>query len=355
MSGNNDIIATVTSIGLRYPCLLNVDTSIGDVRIQSLKLINFDDVYRRIKSLGSGGYGSVDLYEDRTASQGKLVAIKRIKINAKKTSLIKSSIVEIDALRSLTFNGIKNVSQYYTSFLIDTRTGMEMCIVMEYIQGPTLNSFINKLYNAKRVVDPDFAVRFSIWLFDTIAMIHQEGWVHRDIKPENIIVDEENNVMKLVDFGISCTVDLKDEEACNLKDTSGTLQLRPPERYYKDRQSDWFAEFNPNDPHVLDLFKKADIWIAGITIYYLLHTVFPWTSNDQKIIQQQTLDPNFQIAYRYSVSSPQLIALRDVIDNCLSMNPLDRLDADQLSLKLKLAMLDTLRQREARSPPQPIR
>ena len=39
-----------------------------------------------------------------------------------------------------------------------------------------------------------------------VSYCHSLGIVHRDLKPENILIDkEQNNILKLIDFGTSVT------------------------------------------------------------------------------------------------------------------------------------------------------
>lgn len=39
-----------------------------------------------------------------------------------------------------------------------------------------------------------------------VAYIHRNNYVHRDIKPENLLINPENMLIKLADFGLAKNV-----------------------------------------------------------------------------------------------------------------------------------------------------
>jgi len=46
------------------------------------------------------------------------------------------------------------------------------------------------------------AAKLIYTILEAINHIHSNGVVHRDLKPENIMLDE-NNLPKIIDFGLS--------------------------------------------------------------------------------------------------------------------------------------------------------
>ena len=68
---------------------------------------------------------------------------------------------------------------------------------MEHCQGIDLFDFIDKCGPLKEGVA---RVLFQ-QLLASILICHDNGVLHRDIKDENIIIDTNNNKIKLIDFG----------------------------------------------------------------------------------------------------------------------------------------------------------
>ncbi|MGM7637407.1 protein kinase domain-containing protein [Bacillus sp. Hm123] len=66
--------------------------------------------------------------------------------------------------------------------------------VMEYIQGPTLSSFINK----KGV---SWIGVLLLQLLENLQVLHQEGWIFGDIKPDNLIVVGPPFRLRCIDVG----------------------------------------------------------------------------------------------------------------------------------------------------------
>lgn len=58
--------------------------------------------------------------------------------------------------------------------------------------------------------------------------MHSLGFVHRDLKPEHILVNKEDNTIKLIDFG--CTIHITDAANQERREEYvGTFPYTPPE------------------------------------------------------------------------------------------------------------------------------
>jgi serine/threonine protein kinase len=92
-------------------------------------------------------------------------------------------------------------------------------------------------------------------ILDGVEYLHTVGVAHLDLKLENIMYDEENDTIKLIDFG----------EAVLLEETEffgprGTLQYMCPEMLE-------FSRFSAT---------KADLWCCGIILYNLFYNRGLW-------------------------------------------------------------------------------
>lgn len=331
-------LETFEEIADYNPILIKQDVMFGKMTFNIL--VNFTDIYSYEKTLGSGGFGSVDVYIHN--ANGMKVAIKRILMRDSESSF-EYLHKEVSFLKSATAIGYESIPKYYDSFVIIDKGNHYYCIVMEYIEGISLYDYIDKyLRRNSLVVSENFAVKFSIWLFDTLAFIHSKGWVHRDIKPENVMLDTKNKRFVLIDFGFACSIRKipGDVNNCRENDDNGTNELKAPERAEVD-QSKWFENFDPSSPTSLRVFIYADIWSAAMTIYYLLHQRYPWNSSDSDKIRKQLASKNFTIYYNYknNIKSTFLDRLHEIVDKGLSYYPEQRGSASQLSMRLKEAFL----------------
>ena len=82
-------------------------------------------------------------------------------------------------------------------YLFEEESPVGPGIVMEYIEGRTLDRFLAE--------KPAPAVRRRIFeeLLSVVDYLHKRGIVHNDLKPENILISHNGDRLKLIDFGLS--------------------------------------------------------------------------------------------------------------------------------------------------------
>lgn len=99
-------------------------------------------------------------------------------------------------------------------------------------------------------------------VFETLQYIHSQYLCHRDIKPSNILYDEESGKIKLIDFGISRRVIVRNTKT-DLLSITGTLFYRAPEMLLG-----------------MGYDERVDIWAAGITLYKMIAGYTPFEAEE---------------------------------------------------------------------------
>jgi len=195
------------------------------------------------RPLGAGGMGIVLLARER--SLGRQVAIKTIKPEFATAVAVERFLREAQTLASLSHPNIVPI------YALQQRDGIP-CIVMEYLEGETLRSRIER-----GPVPPDEARRILRDVLAALEAAHARGVVHRDVKPDNIFLRPDRAV--LTDFGIAKPVAAMGEVLTVDGQVVGTRAYMAPER------------FATGDPQ-----PASDIYAVGMVLYEAL-TGRPWT------------------------------------------------------------------------------
>lgn len=142
--------------------------------------------------------------------------------------------------------------------VVDDPQGLPF-IVMEYVQGQTLQAIIGK----GEPVDLTTKLRLMEQLCDGLGYAHdsEQRIVHRDIKPANLMVDRKGNV-KILDFGIAR---IADSSLTQPLSRMGTPNYMAPEQFI-GRGVDF----------------RCDIWAVGAVLYEFLSSTqaFPTLEGD---------------------------------------------------------------------------
>src|SRR5208283_3965391 len=97
-------------------------------------------------------------------------------------------------------------------------------MVMEWCEGRLLRKILDEGRMSR-----DRAVHIAEGVLKALAYIHANGVVHRDLKPENILVDENDNI-KLIDFGIAGDSSSRRLTYANFTTALGTPDYISPEQ-----------------------------------------------------------------------------------------------------------------------------
>ena len=211
---------------------------------------------------------------------------------------------EIEKLKQFDHPNIVKLFEYF----IDND---KYLLITEYCRGGDLFRVIKK----KKKFSELSAVYIMFQIFRALIYCHNTiHLAHRDIKPENIVIFKKNNTatedlydVKLIDFGIAKKLDINNKKMDDK--IKGSLYYMAPEVFGK--KSD----------------EKCDIWSCGVVLYLLVTGKYPFNGKDQKEIIRNIKEGRF--SFPEDIIDKLSNELRDLIKNCLQVNPAKRLSAKE--------------------------
>ena len=135
--------------------------------------------------------------------------------------------------------------------------GENKYIVMEYIDGITLKSYIER----KGALSVKETISYSIQILRALEHAHLGGVIHRDIKPQNIML-LKNGQIKVTDFGIAKLPDAKTLTATDK--AIGTVYYISPEQAAGEKGID----------------RRADLYSVGVMMYEMLTGKLPFDAEN---------------------------------------------------------------------------
>src|SRR5687767_4332292 len=204
------------------------------------------------KALAQGGMAEVYLGTHLTLD--RLVAVKvmhnYIESDPELQSRFEREAKVVAALRH------SNIVQVFD---FDTTDGHPY-IVMEYLKGPTLASYLRGLHARNERIPSHQVARLLKALTTALDYAHAQGVIHRDIKPGNIILHKGGGAIPLdrpltndveaiiTDFGLVRIANAAAQTASGL--VSGTPAYMSPEQAKGDRAD-----------------HRTDIYSLGVVLY----------------------------------------------------------------------------------------
>lgn len=145
--------------------------------------------------IGSGGYATVWKASDKQLNRS--VALKRL--------LKKGGTSPIEATDEILAEARKHAQLVHTNIVqvydVIESEG-EHLIVMEYVDGPSLQSMLRGLASSAQVLPLDKAVSILADVLAGVAFAHEKRIIHRDLSPSNILLTS-TGIPKIGDFGIA--------------------------------------------------------------------------------------------------------------------------------------------------------
>lgn len=184
-------------------------------------------------------------------------------------------------------------------------------LAMELVKGRELKDYME----ADPPLPLERAVEIMLAVLDALACAHANGVVHRDVKPANIVL-QSDGVPKVADFGIA---QIPSSDVTQSGELLGTPAYVAPEQLRGEGTD-----------------GRADLFSAGVVLYYLLTRKRPFSGSVATVMQQ--------ILYHEppppSAVNPRVPAIFDaVIMKALEKDPARRYaTAGELAADLRAAM-----------------
>ena len=197
-----------------------------------------------MRVIAEGGMGIV--YEAEQRGVGNF--IKRVAVK-----LIREEYSKIDEFRSNFVGEARLVADLIHTNIVQTyhlgEISGQYFMTMEYVDGVTLEDFIQRHRETKQLIPTDLASFIVSRICRGLSHAHQHcdpsgrklGIVHRDVNPRNIMIAREGDV-KLTDFGIAKALDLMyNEEGIVIAGKDGYLSPEQARREVTDARADLFC------------------------------------------------------------------------------------------------------------------
>lgn len=251
-----------------------------------------NEFYKDIKKIGEGAAGEVFVATDTRSN--KKVAIKQMDLSAQN---IKMLVTEISIMKE---SSHPSIVAYYESYLVNDK----IWVVMELMSSGCLTDILDQ-FQFIQLTEPQIAFICGQVLAG-LSFIHSCHRIHRDIKSDNILIGKDGSV-KIADFGY----------AAQLTKTKSKRQTIVGTPY-------WMA---PELIRGLDYDYKVDIWSLGIMLMEMAEGEPPYMDYPPLralfLITTKGI-PELKQPKKWSSE------MSDFLSKCLTHNPVERCDANQL-------------------------
>ncbi|MFO7680712.1 MAG: protein kinase [Chloroflexota bacterium] len=198
--------------------------------------------------------------------------------------------------------------------------GSTYFIVFEFIPGESLQSYLKRLNETKRLMPYPEAVETTAKVADALEYAHEQGLIHRDVKPANVMINVRQEPI-LMDFGIAKIVGGTQHTATGA--VLGTARYMSPEQI-RGQQID----------------ARTDIYSLGAMLYETLSGRPPFEADSAMTLMMMHIqDPVPDLGQIRPDAPPDLTA---VTYKALAKERADRYQtAAEFAQALRTASLDS--------------
>ena len=246
--------------------------------------------YRILALLGEGGMGAV--YEAEDTLLDIKVALKSLKSELTKQPEL------VERFREEAKIQVKLNNPHIVKLYTFMRDGQDYYMVMEYVEGRTLDSFVERVGR----LNYGDAIQIIVQALDGLEHAHHLGVIHRDIKLANIMITPEG-IVKVMDFGIARV--LGSRRLTRAGNIVGTLNYISPEAL---------------NGH--EITPAADIYSCGIMLYKMVTGSLPFISENDFLLARMHVEMPPPPLTTHVPDFPR--ELEELILRALAKNPAER-------------------------------
>ncbi|TDH62157.1 serine/threonine protein kinase [Dankookia rubra] len=242
--------------------------------------------------LGSGGFGTV--YAAIDTELGRWVAIKTLR------SEVSSNPAIIERFRAEGFSLSRLNHTHITTLYGMPRVGQDVYLVMELVNGYTLDAVLAKLSRLNLPEIRAIVAQAAIGL----GYAHRMGVIHRDIKPSNLMLND-SGCLKIMDFGISR---IRGTQRLTRGGLVGTYAYLAPEQFRGGEGS-----------------ERSDLYSLACVVYEMLTGHIPFDAPTEAEIMRGHLElPVRPLSQILPGIDP---GIDQVVQRALAKNPADRFES----------------------------
>ncbi|BBM84162.1 serine/threonine-protein kinase [Candidatus Uabimicrobium amorphum] len=201
-------------------------------------LNHLEKKYTIVGKIGQGAMGVV--YKAMQRSPQREVAIKVMKRSSNRASDVRFQR-EMEITAQLDH---PHIAKVYAAGVV----GDERYIVMDYILGQTLASYIEEQSCLET------KLRIFVKISAAIRYAHRQQVIHRDLKPDNILVSNDGKPY-VIDFGLARRNNEKEYDLTKTRDLIGTPCYMAPEQIVGQRSQ---------------IDEQVDVYALGTILYEIL-------------------------------------------------------------------------------------
>ncbi|KAK8181753.1 kinase-like domain-containing protein [Phyllosticta capitalensis] len=272
--------------------------------------------YQEIGRIGKGG--SSDVYRVM-AENGKLFALKRVKLEDADENAVRGYKGEIDLLRKL--EGVERVVRLF-DWEVDEEKQI-LSVLMDIGESDLARILRMKIDPEDARLDLSFTRYYWKEMLECVASVHEHDIVHSDLKPANFLLIQGR--LKLIDFGIANAIDIEHTVNVHRDSHVGTPNYMSPESL---QDANAGARHGPHGDSSLGrcmkLGKPSDVWSLGCILYQMVYGRPPFAHIANQIHRVMAIvNPNVGIEFpSHGLGDVRIpVGLRRTLKRCLLRDP----------------------------------